>query len=307
MVRMRGGSPKNMNQGIYWVQNAVRAQRNSRQHTRNVTNFKLRYDTITLKLIAEDEDGPLPPRYVNEWVKNNEKEAIELAKFNIKALDNYYWLDKRLKFFENNLIYVPEKPAIPCYDTPPPSIFVKKESLIYKIPKIGNWLLLRAINNENQRNHEIEKILMSNNTKLVNYNATLKEYHETIKINNLTDLDWMSNLKNILDLNQLHDHCDNKDIEINIDDNNVIITNFKLNFTDEKTNGYNKNINRILIKKKTKSELTTESDSTYFLIACIICKYAYLRGYNPDITVKINSDKKFVLTKENVLSNGFAI
>ncbi|MFT6907966.1 MAG: hypothetical protein ACJAS1_004654 [Oleiphilaceae bacterium] len=303
MVRMRGGSPKNMNQGIYWVQNATRGRRSSSRYSNEVIDFKLRYDVISFKLIAEDEHGQLPPRYANNWAKNNVKDAIELAQNFIKIIDDYYWLNKFIKNIEKEIIYLPDEPVHPCYEDVPEAIFVNKEKFTYKIPVLGAWLLSRAIYKREQRSFEIGKILNNNLEKRNNYNVSRKSFEDLVKINKLTDIDWGRNLGKIFELILMKVKLDKNRIYIS---NNVVeLPHFTLTSSDKKTNGYGKNINRVLTKNKTKKELEFEIKSSYLLVACILCKYAYLRGYEQDITINFNIGENFKLSKDYVLSNAF--
>jgi len=278
MARLRG-SPKNKNQGIYWVQRANSGR--GRRETRQVNEYTVEYDE-EFELFSYDDNGILPKKYTNDWVKESTTRAKNFALEIILIINQNnrfdFSLSQSAKLSINDILGKPKKPN----PLEVPDILTTKNNFYQKIPFIGNWFV------------EKEKVLIENNAKEIddinNRNEILNQKY------NKMDREWLQNngIKKISDLNvalslelietylsiTLHKSVFQ---DVVFGDNYIYLPFINFQIEEKKPIGPNKAVNRILFKKKLKKEAVAEQVRSNFIVYCSLYKMVKALGYSDDL------------------------
>lgn len=313
MARLRG-TPKNMNQGIYWVQRA-NSNRGGGRSGRQVGKYTVEYNN-QFEIFAYDHNGDLPKKYANQWVKENPRSAVELAEDVIKIINETYRFDHKLICKINSEYATPAgKPKVPVS----PQIDEKvnfKSQFTHSIPLIGNWLKQRHEREVIEHNKKVDSLTNAYRTKLSNYNDALEIWLKDNQIVRLSDIDTNELIARIeshfeLDMpNRVKRNC-------KVEENNLILPFIHFPVDEKKPSGPNKALNKILIKNKLKRELAAEQTRCMIALCCGAYNIVKALGYTGDFSISyvnakrdqvpvITNDKSYQRISNALIQSGFS-
>lgn len=290
MARLRG-NPKNMSQGIFWIQRAN--SRNRILTSRKVDEFTVQYNE-DFELFAFDHNGELPKKYVNSWVNEDLNRANDFAMEIIEFINKNSRFDyKFIKEIEKSAfvaLNIPLKPRL----EPVSEYRIYKENVSHLFPFVGRWIRQQAIKKVECYNDAIDRVERSNEHIILGYKVNLQNWFNGNDLRDLSsDLSNLSSEKLVCFLerffkikmpNYFQSLC-------KVNKGSIVIPFVSFPFDEKKPTGPNKALNRILFKKKLKRELSAEQFRCSAAIACGAFKIIRSLGYQGPLVINCINEK----------------